>query len=149
MFNALFALFSPDPVYPVDLCVLPAPVIKPPPGRVNIQKASDSIIETETSVFGDKAKTKIVSGTFDFSMGKVGKREGSVTYLTTYDEQELIARNVYPQNANLRKPIAVQKELWSAWASIEEMCQKTKLKESIIEKRNAAFQAALDRALAK
>lgn len=136
------ALASLDQMYVIPVKEKGAPC-KP----LDNTKPGDSIIETETSVFGDTGKIR--SGTFDFASDKKGKREGSVIYLTTYDEQELMLRNVYPKNVNLRKSIALQKKLWSNGETLEEMCLQTKYGESTVEKRNAAFSAALDRELAK
>lgn len=147
LFNTLLPLFGivkPELVSIDKMYAIPVPKPLRANKPASDAKQGDSIIETETSIFSDNEKTKIRSGTFDFATGKTGKVPGSVTYLTTYDEQCLSEYSQLPKNTKLRGAIADQKQMWSNGEPLEQICQRTGYGISTVQKRCAAFSRALD-----
>ena len=131
MFNALFALFSPDPVYPVDLCVLPAPVVRPKYNAPKQEKVSSMFIENEET------------RTFGFYNDVKNEREGAKPIITGYDVEELQFSTLWPNSPNKRALLGIAKRLWFGCESVEKIAQETKRSASWTEKVCACFGRAL------
>jgi hypothetical protein len=127
-------------------CVLPMPIQKQAPAAVKKEKKPTSVFDIDVQ-YNDRGNP--VSGTFGFYTASVeADRKGAVRYCTGYDLQELQDRGL-----SGGKKVQAQNErckaLWFSGETVAGAMAEMKLSDSWIEKRFAAFSAALSAELSK
>ncbi len=127
-------------------CVLPMPIQKQAPAAVKKEKKPTSVFDIDVQ-YNDRGNP--VSGTFGFYTASVeADRKGAVRYCTGYDLQELQDRGL-----SGGKKVQAQNErckaLWFSGETVAAAVSEMKLSDSWIEKRFAAFSAALSAELSK
>lgn len=133
----IYRLLTAAPAQPKAVCVLPPP----PPPREKGTKA-----KKEPGVYDIEVKYNergaAVSGTFGFLDDKEAEREGAVNWLTNYDKAALKERGVWGG-----KKVVMQNETckkrWAIGDSVGDCARQMNLSDSWVEKRYAAFGAAL------
>lgn len=125
----LFKLIFPD--QPQNLCVLPARQVRPVKGTPSKQQDSMFVIDPERQHFG-------------FHLNSDGtEREGAENWLTGFDKQVIAERDL----SGGKKVTAQNERCKTLWCEGETVAQCTKtmrLSGSWVEKRFAAFGAALN-----
>jgi hypothetical protein len=127
-------------------CVLPIPVQKQAPAAVKKEKKPTSVFDIDVQ-YNDRGNP--VSGTFGFYTASLeADRKGAVRHCTGYDIQELEGRGL-----SGGKKVQAQNErckaLWFSGETVAGAMAEMKLSDSWIEKRFAAFSAALSAELSK
>lgn len=127
-------------------CVLPMPIQKQAPAAVKKEKKPTSVFDIDVQ-YNDRGNP--VSGTFGFYTASVeADRKGAVRHCTGYDLQELQDRGL-----SGGKKVQAQNErckaLWFSGETVAGAMAEMKLSDSWIEKRFAAFSAALSAELSK
>ena len=121
-------------------CVLPMPIQKQALAAVKKEKKQTSVFDIDVQ-YNDRGNP--VSGTFGFYTASVeADRKGAVRHCTGYDLQELDGRGL-----GGGKKVQAQNErckaLWFSGETVAAAMAEMRLSDSWIEKRFAAFSAAL------
>ena len=126
--------------------ILPLPVQKRAPAAVKKEKKPTSVFDIDVQ-YNDRGNP--VSGTFGFYTASVeADRKGAVRHCTGYDKQELEDRGLSGGN-KVQAQNERCKSLWFAGETVAAAMAEMKLSDSWIEKRFAAFSAALSAELSK
>jgi hypothetical protein len=126
--------------------ILPLPVQKRAPAAVKKEKKPTSVFDIDVQ-YNDRGNP--VSGTFGFYTASVeADRKGAVRHCTGYDKQELEDRGLSGGN-KVQAQNERCKSLWFAGETVTAAMAEMKLSDSWIEKRFAAFSAALSAELSK
>lgn len=125
----LFPQFSPT-IVPAGVCVLPAPQ--------ESRKRPDAPKVKREGVFTINEETR----TFGFRDEKEAAREGAVSTLTGYDLSVLRQRSLWG-GKKVQSQNATAKVAWHNGETVGECARSLGLSESWVEKRFAAFSAAL------
>lgn len=126
--------------------ILPLPVQKRAPAAVKKEKKPTSVFDIDVQ-YNDRGNP--VSGTFGFYTASVeADRKGAVRHCTGYDKQELEDRGLSGGN-KVQAQNEKCKALWFAGETVAAAMAEMKLSDSWIEKRFAAFSAALSAELSK
>lgn len=124
LFNSLFAIDAPRAV-----CVLPDPVAAKPKAPAAQKPPSVFVVNEETKTFG-------------FRDDKEAARDGAVPHLTEHDRAALEERGIWG-GKKVVKQNATAKTAWHDGKTVGQCAAAMGLSESWVEKRYAAFGAAL------
>ncbi len=126
--------------------ILPIPAQKRAPAAVKKEKKPTSVFDIDVQ-YNDRGNP--VSGTFGFYAASTeADRKGAVRHCTGYDKQELEDRGLSGGN-KVQAQNEKCKALWFAGETVAAAMAEMKLSDSWIEKRFAAFSAALSAELSK
>ena len=126
--------------------ILPLPAQKRAPEAVKKEKKPTSVFDIDVQ-YNDRGNP--VSGTFGFYTASTeADRKGAVRHCTGYDLQELQDRGLSGGN-KVQAQNERCKSLWFAGETVAAAMAEMKLSDSWIEKRFAAFSAALSAELSK
>jgi len=126
--------------------ILPLPAQKRAPAAVKKEKKPTSVFDIDVQ-YNDRGNP--VSGTFGFYTASTeADRKGAVRHCTGYDLQELQDRGLSGGN-KVQAQNERCKSLWFAGETVAAAMAEMKLSDSWIEKRFAAFSAALSAELSK
>ncbi len=126
--------------------ILPLPVQKRAQAAVKKEKKPTSVFDIDVQ-YNDRGNP--VSGTFGFYTASTeADRKGAVRHCTGYDLQELQDRGLSGGN-KVQAQNEKCKALWFAGETVAAAMAEMKLSDSWIEKRFAAFSAALSAELSK
>lgn len=135
-----FVWNGPETTTACGRCVLPLPVQKSAPQAVKKEKKPTSVFDIDVQ-YNDRGNP--VSGTFGFYTASVeADRKGAVRHCTGYDQRELQDRGLSGGN-KVRAQNERCKALWFSGETVAAAMAEMRLSDSWIEKRFAAFSAAL------
>lgn len=136
-FREILTYLTAAPAQPKGLSVLPPP---PAPKEKGKAKEKEPGVYDISVTYNERGAP--VSGTFGFRDDREAEREGAVNWLTNFDKSALQERGVWggkkvvAQNATCKKR-------WVLGDNVGDCARYMKLSDSWVEKRFAAFGAAL------
>lgn len=136
-FREIFTYLTAAPAQPKAVSVLPPP----PPPKVKGAKPKKEPGVYDIDVRYDP-KGRAVSGTFGFLDDKEAEREGAVSWLTNFDKAALKERGIWGGKKVIAQNETCKKR-WAEGDGVGDCARFMRLSESWVEKRYAAFGAAL------
>jgi hypothetical protein len=136
-FREIFTLLTAAPAQPKAVSVLPPPPVPKAKGAKQVKEPGVYDIDVRYNERGAP-----VSGTFGFRDDKEAEREGAVSWLTEFDKAALKERGVWGGKKVIAQNTTCKKR-WMEGDNVGDCARFMRLSESWVEKRYAAFGAAL------
>ena len=132
LLRTIAQIFTPTPPKPQSLCVLPRPVQKVAKGKAAAPVRDSYLDDKETNRWG-------------FHHGKEAERTGAEKWLTGFDKEALRERDLLGVGRKVQIQNEKCKERWATGDSVAECMAAMGKSDSWVEKRYAAFGAALSK----